>query len=353
MISNKKNFLLLSLIIFSFLFQSIIATEVDEEEDNKIYEEPKLIGLSKGILEKKKQPITLIFQNSRISPKGFQEFYLRKDKNSTLYKVHISCKEKKPLTNDIIGVFCEIDLKSSDIRLGDYVIESIRYKNMFFLDEQTHFRILENKDYFDFIDIDRIIRVSQYNIYLNLSHTRMNVDSIKSMKIASKKKEYELELKRCHVYAYSGKETVSCEVDMNIPIDEYNVKYLVYNNEKIKPKSDLIFYVIINNPGLSRFPCKVERKKKLETVLYFGDEFDEPIDFYFREINHPYILYKIQNQPVGPWTKEKRYDRYNEWYEAYKTFYLDTENIPVGHYKLEYVFQNAKYYFTERNIDVI
>ena len=43
----------------------------------------------------------------------------------------------------------------------------------------------------------------------------------------------------------------------------------------------------------------------------------------------------------------------DEWYEAYKTFYLDTENIPVGHYKLEYVFQNAKYYFTERNIDVI
>ncbi len=110
---KSKNYLILFLILSSFLSQSIII------EDHKIYEEPRLIGVTKDILEKKKQQITLVFQNSKISPIGFQGLYLRGTKNNALYKVNLSCKDHKIFIANILGVFCEIDLKSSDIRFSD------------------------------------------------------------------------------------------------------------------------------------------------------------------------------------------------------------------------------------------
>ena len=75
MLTNQKFILFLSLIILSF------SAEPEEEDfDKRIEEEPQLIGITKGIVEKTKQTVGLIFQNSKLDPRGFQSLYLRQKK---------------------------------------------------------------------------------------------------------------------------------------------------------------------------------------------------------------------------------------------------------------------------------
>ncbi len=66
---------------------------------------------------------------------------------------------------------------------------------MFFLDEQTNFKILKNKDFFEFIDMERKIDIHILtHMKFYFSQGELNPNLIKRIKIASKKEEYELEL---------------------------------------------------------------------------------------------------------------------------------------------------------------
>lgn len=80
MILNHK-FILFVLIILHLNVNS------NEYENEIIEEEPILLTISKDIMEKKTQTITLIFQNSKLDPKGFQSICLKENKNNTLYKL--------------------------------------------------------------------------------------------------------------------------------------------------------------------------------------------------------------------------------------------------------------------------
>lgn len=111
MLTSQKLIIFLSLIILSF------SAESEEEIDKRIKEEPKLIGITKGITEKMKQTVGLIFQNSRLSPKGFQSMRLREKENNTVYIIPLECKEKMPYAKNIMGVFCDINLKKKKLFL--------------------------------------------------------------------------------------------------------------------------------------------------------------------------------------------------------------------------------------------
>ena len=161
MLANKKLIVLLSVIVLSSF-----ATE--DDFDKRIEEEPRLIGITKDVIGKKKQEIGLIFQNSKLSPKGFQSLYIREKVNNILLIIPLSCMDKMPYAKNIMGVFCEADLKTPNVNIGNYTIECIKYKNVFFIDGKTPLEIMnsDNGNDLELIGIDSKIRFSYFHLYL-------------------------------------------------------------------------------------------------------------------------------------------------------------------------------------------
>ncbi len=44
-------------------------------------------------------------------------------------------------------------------------------------------------------------------------------------------------------------------------IDEYKVEYIIYNNEIMKPKSDIIINLITLRPGMISYHSQMKREK--------------------------------------------------------------------------------------------
>ena len=72
--------------------------------------------------------------------------------NNTQYIIPLKCMEKMPYAKNIMGVFCDIDLSHSNIIHGIYIVENIKYKDMYFLDEVTQIEILKS-DKLEFLGI--------------------------------------------------------------------------------------------------------------------------------------------------------------------------------------------------------
>lgn len=336
MLANQKLILLLSLIVLSS-----VATE--EEFDKRIEEKPRLIGITKDIIGKKKQEIGLIFQNSNLSPKGFQSLYIREKVNNTLYIIPLSCRDKMPYAKGIMGVFCEADLKTPNVNIGNYIIECIKYKDIFFLDEKTPLEIVnsENGNDLELIGIDDKIRFSQVRLFFNYNNL-VEPNLIKALKFADERKEYEVTLRGC--FNSSNYNCMVCIADWpKLEIGKYEVKYIAYDNRKMQPKNPIFFNFITKDFKIIDFPGKIERNKNLKLRIRFTEGFDDPIDFYFKDKEHSYILYKIAAYPIGEWDiDDSTYD-----FKCYRNFIFDTENIPAGTYKLEYDFQKVR---TQTNI---
>ena len=81
MFANQKLLLLLSLVALSF------AVELEDELDKRVEEEPKLIGVTQGIMSRRIQEIGLIFQNSKLSSRGLQSLYIREKETKVIYTV--------------------------------------------------------------------------------------------------------------------------------------------------------------------------------------------------------------------------------------------------------------------------
>ena len=334
MIVNQK-FILFVLFILNLIVNS------NENEINE--EEPILLAVSKDIMEKKTQTITLIFQNSQLDPKGFQSIFLRENKNNTLYKLDFSCSQKIYLADNLMSVNCELNLSSSEISFGSYVVESFRYKNMYFLNNKVIFEIEKNKDNIEFIGTEKIYSYPYMYFYPYFNYDELvDTSAIKSVKIANEQNEYEFSFKKCYYYV----DHISCEfedlyIEDKIVIGEYNVEYIIYKNEKLKPKYNLKINCIIENPYLLDFKKEISKEKGLELYLGFLHDFVDEIEFYFREINHSYINYKIESYPKGEWTRYG--DDYKTRYEFFRIFVFNTEYIPTGNYVLEYVYQKARF----------
>jgi len=159
MLANQKLILLLSLIVLSF------QERLEDELDKRIEEEPKLIGITQGIMSKRNQEIGLIFQNSKLSPRGLQSLYIREKENKTLYIVPLSCKNATPFIKNIMNIFCKADLKTPSVEAGNYIIECVKYKDFFYIDEKTQLEVLNSYD-IEFIGIQSIICYSQVEFFL-------------------------------------------------------------------------------------------------------------------------------------------------------------------------------------------
>ncbi len=91
--------------------------------------------------------------------------------------------------------------------------------------------------------------------------------------------------------------------------------------------------MITESPVLEYFPSPI--KKSEQKII-------KEIDFYFREITHSYILYKLKSNPSGEW-RRTGVDSYYTHYSYHKHFNIETQDIPIGKYNLEYVCQKYRY----------
>ena len=330
MFANQKLLLLLSLVALSF------AVELEDELDKRVEEEPKLIGVTQGIMSRRIQEIGLIFQNSKLSSRGLQSLYIREKETKALYTVPLECKNTSPFTKNIMNIFCKADLKTPNVEAGNYIIECIKYKDLFFIDEKTQLEVLNSHD-LEFIGIQSVIQKIQVSFYFNYNKF-VDPKLLKLLKFAKDGKEYELALKHC--YNNSQYDYVFCDDSWpNIEIGKYEVKYLVYNNETMKPKTPLYFNYITNMVCIQDFPYYIKRNKREEINIRFcNGGGNEPIEFYFRGKDHSYILYKINSYPIGGWDVD---DSTYDW-KCYRKYVFDTDNIPKGTYKLEFVYQKVR-----------
>ena len=288
-------------------------------------------------MEKKKQKIWLIFQNSKLSPKGFQSLYIREKLNNALLIIPLSCSEKASYAKNIMGVFCDADLKTPNVIFGNYTIECIKYKDVFFLDKKTPLEIIENKNEIEFIGIGSKITGYQVSLYFNY-YKSVVPNLITKIKFADERKEYEAALRGC--YNDSQYDYIICIKDkwLELEIGKYEVKYIIYDNRIMKPKNPIYFNFITKDPKIISFPLKIERNKNLIIKIRFSEGFDDPIDFYFWDKESSYIFYKISSYPIGQWDiGDTTYD-----FKCYREFVFNTENIPAGTYKLEYEFQKVR-----------
>ena len=331
MFSNQKLILLLSLIVLS------LSVELEDEFDRRKEEEPKLIGVTQGIKGKKKQEIGLIFQNSKLSPKGLQSLYIREKENKKLYIIPLLCKNTMPYAKNIMDIFCLADLETPNVEGGNYIIECIKYKNYFFIDDKTQLEVEDSHD-IELIGIKEVIfYYTQVGFYFK-NKEYVDPKLLKLLKFAKDGKEYELTLSSCH--NSSQYDFVFCYDSWpKLEIGKYEVEYIIYNNEIMKPKNPLYFNYVTERTDIVHIYKNIKRKKREEVCIQFYEIFNDPIEFYFREKDHSYILYKIYSEPYRKWDTVP-YGAYS--YEYYATFYLDTENIPKGSYKLEYVHQELR-----------
>ena len=256
MITNQKLILFLSLIILSF------SAESEEELDKRIEEEPRLIGITKGIKDKTKQTVGLIFQNSKLSPKGFQSMRLSEKENNTQYIIPLKCMEKMPYAKNIMGVFCDIDLSHSNIIHGIYIVENIKYKDMYFLDEVTQIEILKSNR-LEFLGIqEKFQHYESIHFFFNYKDL-VKPNLIKSLKFTDGREEYEISFRYCYNdnpnYDY-----VWCDIKTDIKdlkVNKYEVKYITYDNEKMEPKDHSYFYYITEEVILKSFPNSIPKKK--------------------------------------------------------------------------------------------
>ena len=330
MFANQKLLLLLSLVALSF------AVELEDELDKRVEEEPKLIGVTQGIMSRRIQEIGLIFQNSKLSSRGLQSLYIREKETKALYTVPLECKNTSPFTKNIMNIFCKADLKTPNVEAGNYIIECIKYKDLFFIDEKTQLEVLNSHD-LEFIGIQSVIQKIQVSFYFNYNKF-VDPKLLKLLKFAKDGKEYELTLSSCH--NSSQYDFVFCYDSWpKLEIGKYEVEYIIYNNEIMKPKNPLYFNYVTERTDIVHIYKNIKRKKREEVCIQFYEIFNDPIEFYFREKDHSYILYKIYSEPYRKWDTVP-YGAYS--YKYYATFYLDTENIPKGSYKLEYVHQELR-----------
>lgn len=256
MLTNQKFILFLSLIILSF------SAEPEEEDfDKRIEEEPQLIGITKGIVEKTKQTVGLIFQNSKLDPRGFQSLYLRQKKNNAFFIIPLKCKEKMPYAKNIMGVFCDIDLKREKILPGVYKVENVKYKYKYFLDEVTHLEIFKGHQP-ELIGVREIIE-SDSHIWIffnNLEDVVPNL--VKAIKFTDGEKEYEFNLGFCQ----KNYECVFCscydsDCFKDLKVNKYEVKHITYNNEIMKPNDRIYFYYATKEVFVYYFPKSIPKKK--------------------------------------------------------------------------------------------
>ena len=191
----QRFIILLSLILYSFSFQNLISLS----ENDTFKEEPQLISVSKNIVEKKEQEVTLIFQNSKICFKGLQQMYLRDKNENILYNISLIFKQQNKEMDNLIAVICKIDLLNSDIKPGNYMVESIKYKDKFYIDEKIIVQISKNKDFIEFIGINEILTHAHYFLFDFNYNEYVDLNAIKSIKIANEKKEFEFSLERCSI----------------------------------------------------------------------------------------------------------------------------------------------------------
>lgn len=329
MLANQKLILLLSLFVLSF------QVDLEDELDKRIEEEPKIIGVTQGIMSRRMQEMGLIFQNSKLSPKGLQSLYIREKENKTLYIIPLSCKSTTPFAQNIMSIFCKADFKTPGVEAGNYIIECVKYKDFFFIDEKTQFEVLNSHD-IEFIGIQSLITYSDVELFFNYNKF-VDPKLLKLIKFAKDGKEYEVTLNHCSTK--NDYEYVFCSYSWpEKEIGKYEVKYLIYNNEILKPKTPIYFNYITKRVGIQEFPRFIKRNKKEEIDIRFFEKFNDPIEFYFREKDHSYILYKIDSYPSGSWDiSEVGYD-----FRCYRKFVFDTENIPKGTYKLEFIHQKVR-----------
>ena len=109
------------------------------------------------------------------------------------------------MTDNLIAVICNIDLLNSDIKPGNYMVESIKYKDMFYIDEKNIVEISKNKDFIEFIGIDEILTSAHYFLFDFNYNEYVDLNAIKSIKIANEQQEFEFPLARCSITQYDGK----------------------------------------------------------------------------------------------------------------------------------------------------
>ena len=128
---------------------------------------------------------------------------------------------------------------------------------------------------------------------------------------------------------------------------KYNVKYIIYKNEILKPKYELNVIFVTMRPALLNFVNKIEKKRELCMTLSFNSGFKNNIEFYFQEVNHSYCINKIQSYPKGEWWTTD-YPRF----KANRIFCFDTESIQVGRYVLGFIYDNVNF-VTKFEFDVV
>ena len=69
----------------------------------------------------------------------------------------------------------------------------------------------------------------------------------------------------------------------------------------MKPKNPLYFKYVTERSDIVEFSKKIKRKKRAEVSIRFYEKFNDLFEFYFREKDHSYILYKIYSEPYRKW----------------------------------------------------
>lgn len=162
------------------------------------------------------------------------------------------------------------------------------------------------------------------------------------MKFGNNKNEYEIPLKNCEKYI--NYDHITCLPTFNgVLPDEYYIQYVIYGDQKLKPKNNSHFFPITESPVLEYFPSTIKKsEQKIIKELTFYYLFDAEIDFYFREITHSYKLYKLKNNPSGE-LRRIGVDSYYTHYSYHIHFNIEIQDIPIGKYNLEYVCQKYRY----------
>ena len=198
-----------------------------------------------------------------------------------------------------MDIFCLADLETPNVEGGTYIIECVKYKNLFFIDDKTQLEVEDSHD-IELIGIRGIIfHNTQIAFYFN-NKEYVEPKLLKLLKFSKDGKEYELTLNFC--YDSSQQDYVFYDDSWTkLEIGNYEVKYIIYNNEIMKPKNPLYFNYVTERSDIVEFPKKIKRKKRAEVSIRFYEKFNDLFEFYFREKDHSYILYKIYSEPYRKW----------------------------------------------------
>ena len=308
----------------------------------------KILNVSGELYEYKKGQILNAYINLKKNlfvAEEIRNITLSSLNRSKLYMLNTECHYKNYTFNaNATSIYCYLDL--TKVPKGEYLINTFVYQNNIINDRKTLLTIKSEEKKENKTEIPKLIYVysSAYeymdlqNISLYFNTYNFNHTLINSITIYKNSTPFSLSL-NCLFRDYNN--SAFCLADFkNISSGKYNIMYFIYNNtfvnvseklnldvyKKDKPIEDDIKLIGIYGDAYINTTSLLNLKfNKYVNVNYFSR-------FYLTDIK-PYLSYAYY----------LNFTFYKSGYYSSVDCLFDFQNIPVGSYLLNFIYQNKTY----------